>query len=446
VAYAPLPVETAMAKDRIDGAAGLSSELRPQFRKFRQCRSIALDLANVDDIHSRVVGAERSRQNHLSAFTAPRTELEVRLCGLWQSLLKLDRVGIADNFFELGGHSLLAVRLFAEIERMTGRKLPLVTLFQAPTVQALAAVLAPDKSTSRSLLVPIQPNGTKPPLFLVHGAGGDVLWGYANLAAHLGDDQPIYGIKSRGQLGLEESSTLEDMARSYIDEVRAFQPSGPYYLGGYCFGGNVAYEMARQLQQQGQEVAVVALMDSAPSNAGYETVRWWSPAFPLRFARNFGYWLADFRRLEPKARRRFVTRKAAAWARKARALLSLKGAPAAEVDLDEVIDVSHFPEHELKLWQAHLQALVSHVEQPYDGPVTLLRTRGQPLFCSLEPDFCWRALASRLAIKLVPGSHEEIFIEPHVQTLARELRAILAAAATRGHSNPPKTTAFVTTL
>jgi thioesterase domain-containing protein len=239
---------------------------------------------------------------------------------------------------------------------------------------------------------------------------------------------------------------LEEMARCYVKEVRAFQPTGPYYLGGYCFGGNVAYEMARQLETQGERVGMVALLDSAPSNAGYESVRWWKLNFPLRFGRNLAYWLGDFRRLEPAARRRFVKRKISVWARKAKAALGLRSTPSAEVDLDEVIDVSHFPERELKLWQAHLQALVTHIEQPYDGPVTLLRTRGQPLFCSLEPDFCWRALAPRLGIRLVPGSHEEVFMEPHVRTLARELLAILAAAASSQPSDSPRSTETATTL
>src|SRR6185295_18712292 len=113
----------------------------------------------------------------------------------------------------------------------------------------------------RSPLVPVQPKGSRPPLFLVHGAGGDVLWGYANLAKHLHPEQPLYGIKSRGRLGLDEFDRLEEMASYYLEEIRAVQPRGPYYLGGYCFGGNVAYEMARQLRERGEQVAFVALID-----------------------------------------------------------------------------------------------------------------------------------------------------------------------------------------
>ena len=221
--------------------------------------------------------------------------LKNKICALWQKLLHIERVGVTDNFFELGGHSLLAVRLFAELEKMTGRKLPLVTFFQAPTVEELARLVDDTQAgRARSVLVPVREKGSRPPLFLVHGAGGDVLWGYANLAKHMPAEQPIYGIKSRGQVGLDEYEHIEDMARFYLQEVRALQPHGPYFLGGYCFGGNVAYEMARQLRSQGERVAQLLLIDASPSNAGYERITWWRPSFHYRFARNLYYWLKDF--------------------------------------------------------------------------------------------------------------------------------------------------------
>jgi thioesterase domain-containing protein/acyl carrier protein len=421
------------------GRANLNRQLGS--RKFNRCRAIALEASEATLIHRRIESKAVARSRSGSQYAAPHTELERKLCEAWQSLLHLPRVGLQDNFFDLGGHSLLAVRLFTEIEKITGQKFPLVTIFQAPTVAELARVLSQGKAMpARSLLVPIQPEGSKPPLFLVHGAGGDVLWGYANLAAHLGSDQPVYGLKSRGQAGLDEFTNLVEMAACYLKEVRTFQAHGPYYLGGYCFGGNVAFEMARQLRASGEAVALVALFDSAPSNIGYERFTWWQPTFLWRFMRNCLYWLDDFRQLQAQARRRFIVRKAGALGRKLKHAWR-PGAEPALVDLEEVIETEHFPEHELKLWQVHLQALVQHIEQSFPGKATLLRTRGQPLFCSLAEDFCWgKVAAGGVSVKRIPGSHEQIFMEPNVQVLAEELTACLEEARAGAESEPRKMT------
>jgi FkbH-like protein len=431
IEFHPQPAAPAPALATGGNRAGLRSAASSASpgRKFNACRAIAIEAGNAAKIHGRIEAGANSRSVKRSGYSAPHTDLERQLCELWQKLLHIERVGVRDDFFELGGHSLLAVRLFVEVEKLTGRKLPLVTLFQSPTIERLAGILSQENpSAFHSLLVPIQPRGSKPPLFLVHGAGGDVLWGYANLAAHLRPEHPIYGIKSRGQAGLDEFTNLEDMAAYYLAEVRAFQPRGPYYLGGYCFGGNVAYEMARQMRAQGEQVALLALIDSAPSNAGYERATWLSPRFMYSFARNVGYWLSDFRILKPEERRNFFARKLRTMWRKA--LRRLKGrASPPTVDLEEVIDPSHFSENELKLWRMHLQALTDHVEQPYPGQVTLLRTRGQPLICSFEPDFCWGRLAREgVQVKPIPGSHENIFMEPNVKQLAKELETCLAQA------------------
>jgi amino acid adenylation domain-containing protein/FkbH-like protein len=398
-------------------------------RKFIQCRSIALELHDVAKIHVRIEARLVVRPAGKAGYAAPRTHMERQLCDLWQKLLRVERVGINDDFFELGGHSLMAVRLFGQVEKMTGQKLPLVTLFQTPTIGQLASVLSREQaSRSHSVLVPIQPHGRKPPLYLIHGAGGDVLWGYANLVAHMDAEQPIFALRSRGQAGLEEFDRLEDMAAYYVEVVRAHQPEGPYYLGGYCFGGNVAYEMARQIQAQGGQVALLALIDSAPANVGYETVQWWRPEFAGLFARNLYYWLQDFRLVQPQDRRRFVARKLRTFGRKlGRWARGASGGPV--VDLEEVIDPTQFPEQELKLWESHLRALAVHVQQPCSLRVTLFRTHGHPLFSSFAPDLRWGALAQGgVSGKLIPGSHENIFMEPNVKSLALDLTAALAEA------------------
>jgi thioesterase domain-containing protein len=263
-----------------------------------------------------------------------------------------------------------------------------------------------------------------------------VLWGYANLVAHMDPEQPVYALKSRGQSGLDEFETLEDMAACYLQVIRARQPEGPYNLGGYCFGGNVAYEMARQLEASGEQVSLLALLDSAPANAGYKTVLWWRPDFAYRFCCNLFYWLRDFRAVEPRDRRRFIVRKLRAFARKL-TRWTKGGAEEDTVDLEEVIDPAQFPESELKLWKMHLRALEKHVQHPYPGPVTLFRTCGHPLFCSFAHDLRWGTLArGKVRVKLIPGSHENIFMEPNVKSLALSLTESLSQTErTPGNKN-----------
>jgi thioesterase domain-containing protein len=364
-----------------------------------------------------------------TGYVAPRTDLERDLCVLWQKVLRLERVGIQDDFFELGGHSLLAVRLFAQLDKLIQRKLPVITIFQAPTVEQLAGAISGGSPIARSArLVPIQAEGSRRPLFLVHGAGGDVLWGYANLAQCLGRGQPIYGLRSDPARDAAEFGTLEAMAQAYVREVRRVQPRGPYQVGGYCFGGNVAYEMARQLQAEGEEVAVLALLDSAPSHSDYQKIRWWRPQFVFRFGLNLVRWLSDFRDLKPEERRTFFRRKLRSLQRK---LCGYRGSAAAqrEVDLEDMIDVTQFSAHELKRWQAHLTLLEEHTSRPYQGRVTLFRTRGHPLLCSFDPDLAWGPLVrGGVDVHVIPGSHESIFIQPNVQHLAVALERALTAA------------------
>jgi amino acid adenylation domain-containing protein len=195
----------------------------------------------------------------------PVNLLELELTGIWQRLFNRQDIGIHDNFFDLGGHSLQAVRVAAEIGKLLGCKLPIAALFQSPTVESLARRLTDEQwAPAWSSLVPLQPLGTKPPLFLVHGWGGDV-YVFLGLAQLLAPDQPVYGIQALGLDGkAERHITVESMAAHYVEEIRSFQPEGPYFLGGYSLGGTIAYEVAQQLERLGQRVALLALFDSSP--------------------------------------------------------------------------------------------------------------------------------------------------------------------------------------
>ncbi len=196
---------------------------------------------------------------------APANAVEAQLVAMWEEILAKKPISVADNFFDLGGHSLLAVRLMRRIEQTFKRKLPLTTLFEAPTIEQFAALLQQERWTpSQASLVAIQPEGERAPFFCIHGLGGTVLR-FNALARQMGTDRPFYGVQAQGLEGDRAFHTsVEEMAAFYIKEIRALQPEGPYNVGGYSLGGLIAFEMARQLQADGQEVGVLALLDTYP--------------------------------------------------------------------------------------------------------------------------------------------------------------------------------------
>lgn len=197
----------------------------------------------------------------------PRTPQEEILCDLFMEVLHLPRVGIDDRFFDLGGHSLLAVQLMSRIREALGVELSIGNLFEAPTVAGLAERLEMGSSQSAlDVLLPLRTSGDKPPLFCVHPAGG-LSWCYAGLMTNIGTDYPIYGLQARG-IGQREElpKTLDDMAADYIKQIRTVQPKGPYYLLGWSLGGNVVQAMATQLQNQGEEISLLVMLDAYPNH------------------------------------------------------------------------------------------------------------------------------------------------------------------------------------
>ncbi|MGG0941585.1 non-ribosomal peptide synthetase DhbF [Bacillus subtilis] len=197
----------------------------------------------------------------------PRTPQEEILCDLFMEVLHLPRVGIDDRFFDLGGHSLLAVQLMSRIREALGVELSIGNLFEAPTVAGLAERLEMGSSQSAlDVLLPLRTSGDKPPLFCVHPAGG-LSWCYAGLMTNIGTDYPIYGLQARG-IGQREElpETLDDMAADYIKQIRTVQPKGPYHLLGWSLGGNVVQAMATQLQNQGEEISLLVMLDAYPNH------------------------------------------------------------------------------------------------------------------------------------------------------------------------------------
>ena len=355
---------------------------------------------------------------------APQTPLEKRLATIWSDLLDVNAIGTNDNFFELGGHSLLAVRLFAQIEKQLGKRLPLATLFQAPTVAELAAVIEKDWTPEWSSLVAINPTGSKPTFFCVHALGGNVLE-YYDLARHLGQDQPFYGLQSRGlDENLPPHQRVEDMAAHYIKELRELQPAGPYFIGGRSLGGMVAFEMARQLRANGQAIGLLALLDTYPSGYAklFQNEATLRAAFGRAANRTKAH-LANLRSLSVnegvaylinKARFAPSKLKSQVWRRIHSAYEKL-GRPLPQT----FRDVREF----------NSLAVREYTPQVYDGPVTLFWASAD-LRTSIDLVEGWRALAGGgIEVHEIPGSHLNIIKEPHVQNLAEKLSACLERAA-----------------
>jgi amino acid adenylation domain-containing protein len=349
----------------------------------------------------------------------PRDILEVQLKQIWEKVLGLKPVGVRDNFFDLGGHSLLAVRLFSQIEKVVGKHLPLATLFQAPTIEQLACVLRQEGWTPPwSSLVAIQPGGSRPPLFIIHGVGGNVL-NFHGLARHLGEDQPVYGLQSKGLDGREVPPTrIEDMAAHYLKEIQSVQPEGPYYLGGMSFGGVVAFEMAQQLHAQGQKIGLLALLDSFP--LGYSELR------PLTerarreadfFARRFKLHWTNLWTLPPREKLIYVRKKVRTITRRIKSRVRHAAHHVYARFGHELPDALY------NVKQANFLAARDYVTKVYPGQVTLFLAREQSVTLSSELHLLWSKVAAGGVKEIeIPGNHMTLIEEPHVGVLAKRLR------------------------
>ncbi|MFD0634352.1 alpha/beta fold hydrolase [Catenulispora yoronensis] len=205
---------------------------------------------------------------------SPRDPQEEILCGLFAELLGVPQVGIDDNFFELGGHSLLATRLASRVRTILGRRVSLSGLFKAPTVAALSdslrAAAHPDTGPQPGTLGPVlglRPTGSRTPVFCLHPSGG-IAWCYAGLLRYLPKEYPVYGLQAGGLSGEPESPSfpadLDAMVAEHLERIRDIQPSGPYHLLGWSFGGKLAHRLAARLRQDGEKVALLAVVDTTP--------------------------------------------------------------------------------------------------------------------------------------------------------------------------------------
>ncbi len=366
----------------------------------------------------------------LEGFVAPEGAVQIGLAQMWSTLLGVSPVGADDSFFDLGGHSLIAVRLFAAVKREFGVEFPISVLFEAPTIADIASRIiaqtgevadtdAVKDDTAKpgfAHLVPL--NGGNPnhaaPLFVVAGMFGNVL-NLRHLALQFSDDRAVYGLQARGLIGdSAPHDTIEEAAKDYIAEIRQVQAHGPYLLSGFSGGGITAYEMARQLKAAGEDVAVLALLDtplpvrpnlSKPDKALIKIaeLREKGPAYLLEWARNRIAW--------EKSKR---TGKAE--------------------------DVAGAQFNNTKIEAAFLGAVGQYQTPDWDGEMVLLRpvldrrfkvSGGNWVSEAREyvfEDNEWTQFAPRVRVIEVPGDHDSMVLSPNVVVMAAELREVISEA------------------
>jgi aspartate racemase len=383
----------------------------------------------------------------------PRNDLEKRLAAIWEQVLNVRPIGVQDDFFDLGGHSLLGVKLFAQIEKVFGKRLALGTLFQASTIEQLAQILPQPDNVLGSSLVTIQPKGTHPPFYCVHEYDGNVLY-YRDLAARMGEDYPFIGLQAQGLNGKQMPlESFEEIAAHYIKEIQAFQPNGPYFLGGSSLGGMVAFEMAQQLVAQGQRVALLALFDT------------WSPGYlkllKLPLPQVVSRHTEALSRLTLGEQIAYVCERARSrlnlsdWLMKHYNRLrwqTKKSVCRLYVALGRPLPT---PLANFYTGEKMVQALNKYVPKPYPGRVTFFLAQNRPRTYYHDPGlskdsliaagFCssknvdavwaqvyplgWGALAQGgLDVIQVPGTHAFIVREPYAKFLATELRRCIDQA------------------
>ena len=352
-------------------------------------------------------------------FVAPRTDVEQLVADSWCKALGVEKISVYDDFFDLGGHSLIAVQVMAQLEKLTGKRLPLASLFTYPTVAELAQLVQPDgRSITWDSLVPIKPRGGKMPLYLVHGAGLNVLL-FNALARNMHAEQPVYGLQAKGLDGVEEPlSRIEDMAAHYVAAIRAQNPDGPYALAGFSFGGLIAFEMARQLLAVGREVKLLAMFDTYAEQSNHHV--FWA----LRQAQNA---LLGCRRmlftagLFAKNPRHMARAKYEGLGRRLKVMAYRLGLRA---DWQTVFTQPP------RIDQMNDLAWLRYRLVPAPLTVELFRARNRTYYMADPEHLGWKPFAQQgVMVHEMPGEHRFMFAPPHDQQFAAVLQARLDAAA-----------------
>jgi amino acid adenylation domain-containing protein len=412
VAYVTLrqPLDSPLESLRQHVKEKLPSHMRPA--AFVILDSIPLNTNG--KVNRKALPPPSSRPEMATGYSLPQTGLEHMLAKVWQELLGVDRVGVNDNFFDLGGHSLLAARLIARIEKETGQNIPVATLFEAPTISELAQKLKDHTYASAwAPLVELRaPAGTPAaaPFFCIHSLGANLV-SFHKLASLLRADRAVYGLQPHGLDGKQQPlDTVDAMAAAYLEEIRKKQPHGPYYLGGICLGGVIAYDAARRLEAAGEEVRLLALVDSfLPGQTRYIHTR-------SKMIEYLDFHLGEMLLLSGTARLQYLAR----WF--GNGFIRLGWA----LGFRSRDSVARATRH---VAEANVRAMLGYSPQPYAGTITQLMCSDWAERAYEDRRLAWSSVAAGgLDVHIVPGNHLTMVEEPHVRALAHELQACLDRA------------------
>lgn len=358
-----------------------------------------------------------------AGFIAPRTDIEKLVTDIWTEVLGIQKISIEEDFFEIGGHSLTAVKIMTRIEEETGQRLPLASLFESSTIESLSLLLQMDgKSITWDSLVPIRAKGNKTPLYMVHGAGLNVLL-FNTLAKYLDSEQPVYGLQAKGLNGIDEPlSKLEDIAAHYVAEVIRQNPKGPYALAGYSFGGTIAYEMAKQLKILGKEVKMLALFDSYADQTQniypfyirlFHKIKDYTFRFLYTFVLLAQNPVNTFNYKILMLKRKFIS-------------LYWKLNPFKPKEQIGFFGYSH------KIDQMNKKAASNYLITPYDGAIDLFKAKERTFYMADPKYLGWKKFALKgVCIHEIPGDHNYIFSPPNDKKFAMILQQCLNQPASK---------------
>ncbi|NCS00739.1 MAG: amino acid adenylation domain-containing protein [Microcystis aeruginosa G13-11] len=364
-------------------------------------------------------------------FIEARNQLELNLVQIWSKVLKIDKISVQDNFFDLGGHSLLAPYLITQIKEQLGKEIAVTTLFQNPTIEQLATIIQTDSdSSNQSCLVPIQPQGSKPPFFCVPGAGGRPFYFY-HLGRYLGKDQPFYSFENDLYQQFGEITRIEDIASIYLKAMQDLQPQGPYFLGGHSYGGNVAFEMAQQLVNQGQQVALLAIIDSsAPTYKDKQIlldyINWDHVRWLAEVSKGIEVYLDKTIDISHETLQLLTVEEQLKYALNFFKLANMLPPNAETRQLEKIVQA----------YKTSCLCLIDYLpKQIYPGKITIIRA-SEELSDDPNKDLIagdcedsslgWSEFSTEpVEIHFVLGNHVSIMVEPHVQILAEELKVCL---------------------